>query len=223
MTIGELYNHLFDCYGPQGWWPVHTGNYYARSTPPTERERRGYHPGDYSVPDGDPGRFEICVGAILTQNTTWLNVERAIFNLIEARVLDPERILAMGTEALGELIRPSGYFNVKARKLMAYSEFHRSLAGRTPTREELLGVWGVGPETADNILLYAYGVPVMVIDAYTRRIFAKFAITKGDEEYEALRAFCERELQGSVAVYQEFHALLVEHGKELSGARIPLR
>ena len=216
MTIQELYNQLFDRYGAQGWWPVHTGHHYRRSANPTARERRGYHPSDYSVPSGDPGRFEICVGAILTQNTAWLNVERAIFNLIEAHAMSPDRMLAMGLEALGELIRPSGYFNVKARKLQAYSEFHLSLDGRTPTREELLDVWGVGPETADNILLYAYGVPVMVIDAYTRRIFAKFAIAEGDEDYEVLRALCERELKGGVAVFQEFHALLVEHGKELN-------
>ncbi len=200
MNVCELYNILFDLYGFRGWWPV-----YCRGA--------GYHPGDYSIPQNEMQRYEICIGAILTQNTAWANVEKALFRLIEAGVLSPEKIAALDDVALAELIRPAGYFNVKAKKLRVFSEFYLALDGRVPSRAELLQVWGIGPETADSMLLYAYKQPSMVVDAYTRRIFANLAITDGELGYDELKALCETQLAPKVEVYQEFHALIVEHGK----------
>jgi len=186
-----LYQRLFKAYGPQHWWPGES-------------------------------RFEVMVGAVLTQNTAWINVEKAVANLQEAGKLDPDRINAMAPGSLAELIRPSGYYNIKAGRLRHLCRWFTRAGGfagldRRPTDElrgSLLGVKGVGPETADAILLYAFERPVFVIDVYTRRLLGALGLIRGDEAYETLRALMQSRLPPAPALYNEYHALIVRHGKE---------
>ena len=189
----ELYERLFDRYGPQGWWP------------------------------GD-GRFEIIVGAILTQNTNWSNVEKAIANLKAADCLTPKTLYALDVDRLAELIRPAGYFNVKAQRLRHFLEwlmnrFDGDLDAAAELsaqglREELLAVKGIGPETADSICLYAFEKPVFVVDAYTARILGRHGMIWPEAGYEEIREYFEGALERNVQLYNEFHALLVRLGKE---------
>jgi endonuclease-3 related protein len=191
---------------------------YRGSNPTLTGRLTGYHPGDYSFPHTEAQRFEICCGAILTQNTAWPNVEKALQALADQGLLAPRRILAVDEQGLQQAIRPSGYFRAKARKLRAFCQFYLHLAGRLPSRELLLQVWGVGPETADSILLYAYAQTEMVVDAYTLRILRHHGYQRGKPSYAAAKAYCERKLPRSLDGYQEFHALVVEHAKRLRAA-----
>jgi endonuclease-3 related protein len=178
--------------GPMRWWPARTP-------------------------------FEVIVGAILTQNTSWGNVERAIANLRSAQMLTPSAISAARMARLAALVRPSGYFRQKAKKLKAFVRFlQREYGGslkrmfHTPTdllREKLLSVHGIGPETADSILLYAGKHAVFVVDAYTHRIFGRHGITNGKPEYENVRALVETSLPRDSQLFNEFHALVVNTGK----------
>ena len=171
------------------------------------------------------------VGAILTQNTSWTNVERAIENLRRAGLLSLRGIDGVPLEKLGRLVRPSGYFRQKARKLKAFCEFLRQDYGgslrrmfRTPTivlREKLLGVWGIGPETADSILLYAGGHPVFVVDAYTKRMLARHGWTNENARYEDVRWMVERKFPGETQRLNEFHALIVHAGKKFCSRQDP--
>lgn len=193
--LRAVFQRLFEHYGPQHWWPGDTP-------------------------------FEVMVGAVLTQNTAWTNVERAIHNLKANDALDPAAIVAACHEDLAAWLRPSGYFNVKAERLRGFCAWYLQRGGfevlsKTPTaalRGELLAVKGIGPETADDILLYAFERPVFVIDAYTRRLFSRLGHVQGDEPYEDLRACFEQKLRGTdaerVALYNEYHALIVRHAKE---------
>jgi len=164
--------------------------------------------------------FEVLVGAILTQNTAWANVERALASLKARTRLTPGRLLALGEEELAELVRSSGYFRVKAKKLRALSEWYLGAGGlralaETPLarlRAELLDVWGVGPETADSILCYGAGRRVAVVDAYTRRLLSRHGFLDAELPYEEIRAWLEERLLDSQAVYEEFHALTVRVG-----------
>lgn len=190
----EIFERLHAHYGPQHWWPGDTP-------------------------------FEIIVGAVLTQNTAWTNVERAIANLKAADHLNAQRIIAAPTTQLAELLRPAGYFNVKARRL--YNACHWFVEqGETPAlnqwhtlrlRAGWLSVNGIGPETADDIVLYAFNRPVFVIDAYTRRLFQRLGHISGTEGYETLRHGFEthlsREPRDRVALFNEYHALIVIHAK----------
>ncbi|MCW8891115.1 MAG: endonuclease, partial [Sedimenticola sp.] len=158
---------------------------------------------------------------ILTQNTAWSNVERAIANLKQADLLTPEALSRCSHETLAEALRPSGYFNVKAARLKNLCtlildlDLEASRAMETSTlREVLLTVKGVGPETADDILLYAYERPVFVIDAYTRRILSRIGLVSGKESYEVLRGHIESHFVASAAIYNEYHALIVRHAKQ---------
>jgi len=183
---------LSAAYGPQGWWP-------------------GESP------------FEVIAGAILTQSAAWANVEKALANLKGAGVLSPEGLHALDEGEIARLIRPSGYFNAKARKLKAFVEMlhgrfggdlGRLLALPMPElRGLLLGTHGIGPETADSIVLYAAGKPSFVIDAYTRRIFSRMGIAPGHDTYEAWRALFMTALPADAALFNEYHALIVAHGK----------
>jgi len=188
--------------------------------------------------------FEVCVGAILTQNTAWTNVERAIANLKAARVLEPEKLLALPEPKLAELIRPAGYFNVKARRLRSFlrvlvetfgGDLDRLFAGDTSVvRERLLAIHGVGPETADSLLLYAGGQDSFVIDAYTKRVFqrhdwspeSRVQSPKSAGDYNELKWLCESALsQKSGAArldyWQDYHAQLVMVGKHFCRKRAP--
>jgi endonuclease III related protein len=180
--------------------------------------------------------FEVCVGAVLTQNTSWTNVERAIANLKAARVLNPRRLFALPEAELAELIHPSGYHNVKARRLRAFlsvlieqfdGELSRLFAGATASvRQRLLAINGIGPETADCLLLYAGGHASFVIDAYTKRIFSRHHWCQESVAYEELKRRCEASLPRANAAelldyWQDYHAQLVNIGKDYCRKRAP--
>jgi endonuclease-3 related protein len=211
MNEVELfYFELLSEYKHQGWWPL----LECKGTNPTKTGSfMGYHPLDYSYPKSERQVFEICVGAILTQNTAWPNVESALLNLDRLKAFSPGKLLSLEEADLKAAIRPAGYFNQKARKLVEFSSFFLSLKGRIPSREELLSVWGVGQETADSILLYAYKKPEFVVDSYTRQVCSSLGWFEKDAPYSEVKSFFESNLERDFRLYQEFHALIVEHAK----------
>jgi len=215
--LRRIYRLLLVRYGPQGWWPL------ASRAGSRGFDGRGYHPGDFAEPKTPEGKFEVCVGAILTQSTSWVNVEKALRNLAGAGLLSPTGIALTPATKLSALIRPTLYHNVKARKLKTFTDFiHDKFNGDVgkllalPTEElrpRLLSVWGVGPETADSIILYAAHEPSFVVDAYTKRIFGRLGYLKGNESYDEIKKIFEKNLPHSPLLYNEFHALIVEHAK----------
>lgn len=198
-----LYRTLLKKHGPQGWWPLldeHGRTAYTGATPKTRAER-----------------FEISIGALLTQNTAWKNVELALRNLWQHDLLEPRKLLEH-QELVRKLIKPAGYYNQKTKKLIIFSRFFLTLKG-VPTRRALLTLWGVGPETADSILLYAYNQPFFVIDAYTRRVLQRYGFSAAKMSYDELQERFQRALPRDVRLYKEFHALLVAEAKELRRRR----
>jgi endonuclease-3 related protein len=191
--LTKIYELLYDKFGPQHWWPGQT-------------------------------RFEIITGAILTQNTNWTNVEKAITNLKSADSLTPEKLHNLETAELANLIRPAGYFNVKAKRLKnflnwLFKNYDGDLTDLESIdtdrfREELLSIKGIGRETADSILLYAFERPVFVIDAYTARVVFRHQLLAPDADYEQLKEFFESSLPTDTQLFNEYHALLVRVGKE---------
>ncbi len=158
--------------------------------------------------------FEIMIGAILTQNTNWANVEKAIANLKRAKRLNPHEICVMRNANLESLIRPSGYFRVKAKKLRIFCKWLIRRGGmRNVKRSELLAIWGIGPETADSMLCYALGKTTFVVDAYTRRIGKRVGLFEFDD-YHQIKDYFEKNLPRNLKIYKEFHALLVALGKD---------
>ena len=198
--LKDYFNVLIKAYGPQKWWPART-------------------------------RFEVIVGAILTQNTRWKNVESAILSLRRNHMLSLAALAKTPVEELAPLIRSSGYFRQKARKLKAFVAFlEKEYGGRlsrmlaapsNEVREQLLTVHGIGPETADSILLYAGDQPVFVVDAYTRRILERHELLHGKETYEEIRALVEKSLPRDKTVFNEFHALIVHVGKNFCRPKAP--
>ena len=208
--IIKIYEKLYDLYGPQGWWPLinHDG------TSPTKTGAiRGYHPENYDLPTKRNQVYEIILGAILTQNTSWLSAEMALFNLDELNAIEPEKLLELDDETLKSAIRCAGFLNQKAVYLREVTKFFIEIDGKVPTRKELLAVIGVGNETADSILLYAYKQPEFVVDAYTKRIFIHLGLVNENIKYMELKNLFESSLPKDVALYQEYHALIVEHAK----------
>lgn len=200
QKLEYIYHQLFTCYGPQHWWPA-----------------------------DEP--FEVIVGAILTQSTAWINVEKAINNLKHAGVLDPNSLSRMPVEDLAELIRPSGYYNVKARKLKAFldrlssygNSLERMFVSDVPQlRSELLSIYGIGEETADSIILYAARKPIFVIDAYTHRIMARLGMNPDSGNYSVLQSVFMENLFHDDKVFNEYHALIVRHGKDRCKKSSPL-
>jgi endonuclease-3 related protein len=197
--IQEIYKKLYTEFGPQGWWPI---------TPENE-----FHPKHNGIiPKTAKQRFEIIIGAILTQNTSWKNVEKAIFNLNKAKLVDIDKIKKINLKKLASLIKPSGYYNQKADRLKIIAEFFSK--NNSPKREQLLQVKGIGPETADSILLYAFQNPYFVIDAYTKRIFSRIGICKKDVKYEDLQSVFHKNLSKDTKIFNEYHALIVELAKQ---------
>ena len=198
----HVYERLLHHYGPQHWWPAQT-------------------------------RFEIIIGAILTQAVAWSNVEKAIANLKAAQALDPNALVALPVDELAHLIRPASYYNVKARRIQAFvrhlNEHYRGdldalLSKEVYTlRNELVSIYGIGRETADSIILYAAGRPVFVVDAYTRRLFSRLDLVStpsatlrtSNTDYDELQAIFQDNLPSQVSLFQEYHALIVQHGKSL--------
>ncbi len=197
----EIYEILLDHFGPQGWWPGETP-------------------------------LEIMVGAVLTQNTNWTNVSKAIANLRKEGLLSLEILHDLDVEFLAEKIRPAGYFNLKAARLknllnFVAREYNGSLEEMFAVdthilREEILTVKGIGPETADSILLYAGNKPVFVVDAYTHRIFARHNIIAEEDGYHEIQEYFALSLPEDVALFNEYHALIVRLGKEFCKKSKPL-
>ena len=210
MVLNEIFKKLLDTYSYQGWWPVTD---YEGENPTKTGSTKGYHPGDYSFPRDSGERFEIIIGAVLTQNTSWPQVERSLINLKELADLTPFHVLDLDEDDFKKAIKPSGYFNQKYNYLRNISEFYMSLDGKTPERNDLLSVKGIGPETADSILLYAYGQKEFVVDAYTRRIFSHLGFIGEKDSYNKIKRLFEDNFEGDVSDYQEYHALIVEHAK----------
>lgn len=210
LEITKIYEKLYDLYGPQGWWPLinHDG-----VNPTKTGAIRGYHPENYELPVERNQIYEVILGAILTQNTSWLSAEMALFNLNELNVIEPEKLLELDDETLKSAIRCAGFLNQKAIYIKEITKFFISLNGRIPSRKELLAVKGVGNETAGSILLYAYTQPQFVVDAYTKRIFVHLGIVEENINYMKLKELFESNLPEDVEVYQEYHALIVEHAK----------
>jgi endonuclease-3 related protein len=191
--LKEVYHRMLDHFGPQHWWPGDTP-------------------------------FEIMVGAILTQNTNWKNVEKAIANLKEAGLLSLSAMATLPKEKLAEYIRPAGYYNIKAGRLqnlftMIAEHWENDLDYllRQPVsvlREQLLSVKGIGPETADSMVLYAAGKPVFVVDAYTHRILSRHGLLPEDADYFQIQEIFMDSLEEDTALFNEYHALLVQLGKD---------
>ncbi|MCX5716070.1 MAG: endonuclease III domain-containing protein, partial [Candidatus Omnitrophica bacterium] len=184
-TLLKTYRGLYAFFGPQKWWPADTP-------------------------------FEVIVGAILTQNTAWSNVEKAIKNLKACRLVSPKALSHANHSKIAKLIRPSGYYNIKIRRLKNFLAFlngdfggsvsRMSKAEPMALRKALLGINGIGPETADSILLYALNKPFFVIDTYTRRIFLRHKLIKKDASYDELQRFFMSNLPNSAKLYNEYHA-----------------
>ena len=200
-SLMPLYNQLFKKYGHQGWWPV-GGTYF---------------PGEYSIPRNHKDQFEIILGTILTQNTAWNNVDKALANLRNADLVNPEKILDSEISTLETLIRPSGYFRQKAARLKEVARNYLEIDASSLSSEELRCSWlevnGVGPETADSILLYAYRKPVFVIDNYTKRFCRHFGL-KVTGKYEDYQKYFESRLPKEAWLFNEYHALIVRWAKE---------
>lgn len=211
--ILQIYDWLLNAYGPQGWWPLTKLHANGGENSTKTGSVQGYHPGDYSFPKTRTQQFEIICGALLTQNTSWLQVERVLMNLKKLKALSPEGLLALELETLKIAIKPAGYYNQKAERLLTLATWFSGLGDRIPVREELLSLKGVGPETADSILLYAFGQPFFVVDAYTRRIVANLGLVPGKAKYGEIKILFEENLPEDPGLYQEYHALLVEHAK----------
>lgn len=196
----KIYNSLYNYFGPLNWWPGDTP-------------------------------FEIMVGAILTQNTSWSNAEKAINNLKKENLLEPRRLYRINQEELAQLIKPSGYYNIKARRLKNFvnifvNDFEGSAkkmfsgdAGEL--RKKLLNVNGIGPETADSILLYAGKRPFFVVDAYTKRVFSRHKLISKDSTYYQIQEFFIKNLDRDVKLFNEFHAQIVMLGKTICTSKNP--
>jgi len=188
----RIYNVLYMRYGPRHWWPADNA-------------------------------FEVCVGAILTQNTNWQNVEKALTNLKEKKALTPRALFYMKVSTLARLIRPCGYYNIKARRLKNFiSSLFANYSGKVkvmshrglkPLRKELIEIKGIGPETADSIMLYALRKPIFVVDAYTKRIMSCLGIVMQNSTYDEVQGIFMKYLPKRTALFNEYHALLVEHAK----------
>jgi len=172
----------------------------------------GYHPGDYSYPRNSAERFEICCGAVLTQNTSWPQVEKALLALKDEGLLSSTAMHYSDVEKIKPRIKPAGYFNQKAQYLKELTSFFINLRG-VPRRDDVLGIKGVGDETADSIMLYAFGQASFVVDAYTHRIFTRMGLVEKDAKYLEIKKMFEDALATDVELYQEYHALIVEHAK----------
>lgn len=192
-TLNKMYTQLYKAFGPQHWWPGETP-------------------------------FEIAVGAVLTQNTNWGNVERAINNLKRQKALTARTLQQMTDKKLALLIKPAGYFNIKTKRLKEFLNFlvnhykgsmaKMGVEDAQPLRKKLLNINGIGPETADSILLYALEKPVFVIDAYTRRVLERHKLILEKATYHEIQAMFHRNLPHNTELFNEYHALFVRLGKD---------
>lgn len=204
--IYDMYKTLYKTYGAQGWWPI-TGY--------------GYHKLDYTFPRSSDEVFEICLGSILTQNTTFTSVVKSLNNLHVKNALHVDVIESMDIDELKQAIKPSGYYNQKADYILEFIKFYKSIKGEIPTREALLHVKGIGEETADSMLLYGYNQLEYKVDAYTKRMLIELGFVDKRAKYSEIKSLMQNSLKECIKnekelliAYQEFHALIVEHSKK---------
>ena len=191
--LSTIYRKLYSSFGPQYWWPANSS-------------------------------FEVVIGAILTQNTAWGNVEKAISCLRKKGLINPARLYNIDIKTLAKIIRPCGYYNIKAARLKSFlkvlfADFKGSLPllfslKPIPLREKLLEITGIGPETADSILLYAAKKPVFVVDAYTKRVLLRHKLITEQADYQHIQSLFEDNLPQKLNLFNEYHALIVRLGKE---------
>ncbi len=199
--LTDIYNRLYAHFGPQHWWPAENP-------------------------------FEVMIGAILTQNTAWSNVEKAIANLKRKKLLSPQKIERVHARHLAVLIKSSGFYNEKAKKLKAFIKFLIGFCGgdinklypngTEVLRKEFLKIKGIGEETADSILLYALNKPIFVVDAYTKRIFIRHRLISEDATYGEIQKFFMNNIPKRVKLFNEYHALIVQAGKNYCKKNNPL-
>ena len=206
--IEKIYTLLYKTYGPQGWWPFMNYEDF-------------YHKADYSFPKDEAQVFEVCLGSILTQNTSFNAVVKSLENLKALNALSPEAIINLDIDAFKLAIKPSGYHNQKAKYILSFIDFFQELKGSIPTREALLNVLGIGEETADSILLYGYNQPQFKVDAYTKRVLLELGLIDEKAKYKDMKKLMQDALEVSikdkkelVIMYQEYHALIVCHSKK---------
>lgn len=202
--FSDIYRALFNKYKAQGWWPITIDgkSIYGVDAPRNEKDA-----------------FEIIVGTILTQNTSWKNVEKALINLKSSGNLDLKKINDIQLGELEKLINPSGFYRQKALSIKEFCSFILSFGSfekfeKKITRELLLEQKGIGPETADSIMLYALRKTEFVVDAYTKRIFSRIGVIKKDEKYEDMKKVFEENIPKDLEIYNEYHALIIEHAKQ---------
>jgi endonuclease-3 related protein len=209
--INSVYEILLNTYGGQGWWPI------ADVSAGKSVYSHGRVVDNYE-------RLEIVYGAILTQNTTWKNAEKALLSLKRNGLIDPVKIFMTDIEKLAGLIRSSGYYNQKARKIHDFISWFKKYdysfdallaMGIDELRRELLSVKGIGNETADSIILYSLEKKIFVVDAYTVRIFGRTGLLSGREKYHEVQDLFHRYFEGDTGAYNQYHALIVKHAKEV--------
>ena len=198
--IRKVYDLLLAEYGRQGWWPL--------------IRTRGGEPEYLGGPRNRRARFEVAVGAVLVQNTSWKNAAKALSALSAADMIDPARLAEAPREEVASLVRSSGYYNQKTRRLGILARFFLESGHGSPDRESLLALEGVGPETADSILLYAFLRTFFVVDTYTKRLLSRLGVIRGNESYDRIRGLFENSLERTPETYNEYHALVVTHCKQ---------
>lgn len=206
-TIEKIYTLLYETYGPQGWWPF-------------MKYEDFYHISDYSFPRDEGEVFEVCLGSILTQNTSFSSVVKSLENLKGLDALSIDGIKSLDIDTFKLAIKPSGYHNQKARYILGFIDFFEELGGSVPEREELLNVLGIGEETADSILLYGYNIAEFKVDAYTKRLLLELGLITEKAKYKDMKKLMQDALAESIQdkkelliTYQECHALIVKHSK----------
>lgn len=218
IDLVDAIERLLAAYGPRGWWPLpsRAGN--------EGRDADGYLRGPSIPVSGDDGsaeaaRFEIAVASVLTQNTAWKGAGKALASLGSKGLLSPSALAAADDRELYEAIKPAGTFRRKAGYLRALAAAWQALDGETPTRGRLLGIPGIGFETADCIMMYCFGAPAFIADAYARRILSRIGLTGSGCDYESVRAWAEKRMPMDAAWLAEAHALMVEHAKRYCRAK----
>jgi endonuclease-3 related protein len=205
-----VYTRLLAFHGPQGWWPIvntdlGTGEYHVKA------------------PRSEADFFEIAIGAILTQNISWKNVDTSLVVLKKKDLLAPGKLMKVGNTRLAGLIKSTGYYNQKTKKIKNFLRWYGTynydwqllkIKNSAVLRDELLSINGIGPETADSILLYALGKKIFVVDAYMVRIFTRLGVLSGTEKYHDIQDLFHKRFRGRLIEYNEYHALVVAHGKD---------
>ncbi|MCL1833208.1 MAG: hypothetical protein FWG49_01775 [Leptospirales bacterium] len=209
--VEEIYYTLLKIYKKQGWWPIFNAE-------------RGISEYGVNAPRNEADVFEIIIGAILTQNVAWKNVETALENLKKKRLLFPQKLHKTEDSIIASCIRASGYYNQKTKKIKNFLDWFGAInysfdklknIKTHALRETLLGINGIGYETADSILLYGLNRKIFVVDAYTKRIFSRLNLISSSESYSSVQDFFHREFPGTPKKYNEYHALIVAHGKDI--------